>query len=287
MIVVRLKGGLGNQMFQIALGKKLEYLGKKVLFDINQIESRIDEHNITKSYEVFDIDLDVASSKDINSLIDLGTNLHDKIRRKIFGRKKTHYIETNFGDEDKKVYGFNDAYLDGYWQSYKYFSDCSSKVMDLFKFKPLTDDKNKYYEDKIFSCENPVSIHFRLGDYCTKENVKYFGNICTEEYYSKCINFLQNKYNNITFFVFSNDMKYAERFLDKKNYCVVDCNDEKNAWKDMYLMSICKSNIVANSSFSWWGAWLNKNNNKFVLAPKKWINGRDMKNICPDGWVRF
>ena len=82
-------------------------------------------------------------------------------------------------------------------------------------------------------------------------------------------------------------MKYAERFLDKKNYCVVNCNDEKNAWKDMYLMSICKSNIVANSSFSWWGAWLNKNNNKFVLAPKKWINGRDMKNICLDSWVRF
>lgn len=287
MIVVQLKGGLGNQMFQIALGKKLEYLGKKVLFDINQIESRIDEHNITKSYEVFDIDLDVASSKDIDSMSDTNTDLYNKIRRKIFGCKKTHYFEKNFGDEDKEIYSLSDAYLDGYWQSYKYFDDCSNIITDLFKFKPLTDDKNKYYEDKILSCENPVSVHFRLGDYCTKENIQYFGNICTEEYYSKGITFLQNKFNNVTFFIFSNDMKYAERFLDKKNYCVVDCNDEKNAWKDMYLMSICKSNIVANSSFSWWGAWLNRNNNKTVIAPEKWINGRDMKNICPDSWVRF
>ena len=287
MVVICLKGGLGNQMFQIALGKKLEYLGKKVLFDINQIESRIDEHNITKSYEVFDIDLDVASSKDIDSMSDTNTDLYNKIRRKIFGCKKTHYFEKNFGDEDKEIYSLSDAYLDGYWQSYKYFDDCSNIITDLFKFKPLTDDKNKYYEDKILSCENPVSVHFRLGDYCTKENIQYFGNICTEEYYSKGITFLQNKFNNVTFFIFSNDMKYAERFLDKKNYCVVDCNDEKNAWKDMYLMSICKSNIVANSSFSWWGAWLNRNNNKTVIAPEKWINGRDMKNICPDSWVRF
>ena len=287
MIIVRLNGGLGNQMFQIALGKKLEHLNKIVQYDINSIESRVEVSNMTKSYDVFDISLDIADSKDIEKLSDMHSSICDRIRRKIFGCKSTYYSEKRFGDEDKNIYDFDNAYLDGYWQSVNYFNDCSKIIVDLFKFKPFVDNQNKEYENIILSSENSVSIHVRLGDYCTKENVKDFGNICTDEYYSNSIRYFQNRFKKVNFCIFSNDIKYTERFLNKDNFFVINCNDEKNAWKDMYLMSICKNNIIANSSFSWWGAWLNRNNDKIVIAPQKWINSREMKNICPKDWVRL
>lgn len=287
MIIIRLNGGLGNQMFQLALGKKLEYLGNNVQYDINSIESRIDVHNIVKSYDVFDIDLDIANSKDIDKLSDLHCDLCTRIKRKFFGTKKTYYVEKKFGDEDKKIYKLDNAYLDGYWQSFCYFDDCRKSVADMFRFKLLDDGKNKYFENIILSCKNSVSIHIRLGDYCTKENVRDFGNICTDEYYSNCIEHFHNRFNDVNFFIFSNDLNYTKRFENRSNFYVINCNDEKNAWKDMYLMSICKHNIIANSSFSWWGAWLNHNDDKVVIAPKKWINGRKMENICPTNWLRF
>lgn len=287
MIIIRLNGGLGNQMFQIALGKKFEKLGKKVQFDIGPIESRIEVKNMTKSYEVFDLDLDVATFDNICKLSDMKNDLCSRIRRKIFGYKKTYYAEKKFGDEDKKLYLFNDVYLDGYWQSANYFEDCRDSILNLYKFNTLNDTKNKYYENKINSSMNSVSIHFRLGDYGTKENIQSFGNICTSEYYSKGIKYFQEKFKNVIFFVFSNEFKYIEKYYNKEKFVIVNCNDEKNAWKDMYLMSICKHNIIANSSFSWWGAWLNRNINKTVIAPKKWINGREMKKVCPSNWLRF
>ena len=111
--------------------------------------------------------------------------------------------------------------------------------------------------------------------------------ICTDAYYEKAIEYFTEKYEDPTFFVFSNEPQKVTDVINVPNAVIVDVNDELTAWADMYLMSQCHHNVIANSSFSWWGAWLNENPHKEVIAPQKWLNGERTPDICPDTWLRF
>ena len=134
---------------------------------------------------------------------------------------------------------------------------------------------------------NAVSLHVRRGDYLLAKNMSVLG-VCGLDYYKKAIEYVAKNVKNPYFFLFSDDIPWVEENL-KINYPyeIVDINNGKNSFYDLWLMKNCKHNIIANSSFSWWGAWLNENPNKIVVAPKKWMNTIKKVEVCPKDWIRI
>ena len=132
------------------------------------------------------------------------------------------------------------------------------------------------YERKMQET-NSVSIHIRRGDYLEVSDV--YGGICTPQYYEKAMKQMEKWHPDCHFFVFTNDVKWVKENYSGKNLTVVEGNDEDTGYIDMYLMTKCKHYILANSSFSWWGCYLNPSKDKKVIAPKQWIQGRDCKDI--------
>lgn len=137
--------------------------------------------------------------------------------------------------------------------------------------------------------KNTVSIHIRRGDYENDPEAKFvLGGICTLDYYKKSIEYLNERIEQPYYCLFSNNPEWTqENFAFLKNSLIIDWNLNKESWQDMMLMSMCRHNVIANSSFSWWGAWLNRNPDKIVIAPSKWFNIYEAADIVPDQWVRI
>ncbi|MCI6689512.1 MAG: alpha-1,2-fucosyltransferase, partial [Clostridiaceae bacterium] len=147
-------------------------------------------------------------------------------------------------------------------------------------------DVQKRYAEQI-SQNYSVSVHVRRGDYL---NYSYLQGICTPHYYEQAMQFFREKYRGkVKFYIFSNDIEWAENNFSEADCVIVEGNSGKDSFRDMQLMSLCKHNIVANSSFSWWGAWLNQNKEKIVIAPNKWINQEveEKIDVIPDDWVKM
>jgi hypothetical protein len=182
------------------------------------------------------------------------------------------------------------AYYSGYWISEEYFKEVENEVRDSFKFKGKLVHKNKDVAERIYNC-NSVSIHIRRGDYLeTDMNRKIYGNICTLNYYEKAIAKIHQKVENPSFFIFSNDIDWCRENLEVINAEYIDWNTGDDSFRDMQLMSLCKSNILANSTFSWWGAWLNVNKEKNVLVPSRFFNdilASNMDTLVPKDWIRI
>ena len=182
----------------------------------------------------------------------------------------------------------NNVYLNGYWQSEKYFNNIEDIIRKEITFKKEPNDLNKKHIDKIISA-NSVSVHIRRGDYMNNPSTKKKLGLCSDEYYFKAINYIAENIENIHFFIFSDEPQIAKNLLEKiKHPKTFIYNNNDNGSEDLRLMSYCKHNIIANSSFSWWGAWLNKNNNKIVTAPKHWFNYNPNPNdLILDTWIRI
>lgn len=182
----------------------------------------------------------------------------------------------------------NDAFYEGYWQNEKYWEDIKDIIVEDFEFKKIENRKLKQIED-ICKNENSVSVHIRRGDYLKPEFFKLYGNICTEDYYKRAINYMKENNPDAKFILFSNNIDWLRKEYSNYSFIIAsDYIDEKFPnWYEMYLMSICKHNIIANSTFSWWGAYLNKNHNKIVVGPKTWLNGLKSNDILPKGWVKI
>lgn len=287
MIIVNFFGGLGNQMFQYALFKKFQSLGLEVKADITHYEFN-NEHNGFELEKVFHLKIERANLNEIKSLKDNSIFLR-KYRRffHIFW-KKTDIEQISF-DFDGSIFYLKDAYLNGYWQSEKFFKDISPELRKDFSFKNI-DKNNKLILNKIIK-SNSVSIHIRRGDYVTNPNFnKFHGGICNISYYLKAIELIKRKVKKPVFFIFSDDLDWVKKNLPLlENTIFVDINKGKNSYKDLFLMSKCKHNILANSSFSWWAAWLNSNSDKIIVCPDKWFNSRrlDSKDIVPESWIRL
>lgn len=275
MKIIRLNGGLGNQMFQYAFAKELEYLypsDKIFLFGSNKEIQRI-----------FDIDLPFATTKDVMMLGDIKETYIGKIKRHYF-RKKTHILERDFSYNEflQKIIG--DVYYDGYWQTEKYFSHYNSDINNMFSFKLSIDKKNtELFENGKQYC----SIHIRRGDYTTIKGYDVIG----LDYYNKAINYIIGKIPGVIFVFFSNDIEWCKKNFDIEDAIFVDWNQRENSWQDLWLMSKCNYNIIANSTFSWWGAYLGKA--EIVIAPKKWMNRKkdyytySFNDIIPETWKRI
>lgn len=279
--VINIYGGMGNQMFQYALYLRMKNEGIKAGLNIYPAIYKMREMNRPTIFEVFKLDKNYHTEGKI-----LFWKLKNRILSSSFFEDEI-YKERREGTYDSLVLQTQKCIIDGYWQSEKYFLKYENELLTCFEFKHCLDEKNSKVLDYINQCEYPVSVHIRLGDYLTPANQKLFGDICTIEYYLKAMKWISSKNRQATFFIFSNDINKAKKILTEANCVFVDLNDEKNAWKDMYLMSRCKDNIIANSSFSWWAAWLNRNESKVVIAPRKWLNTEEMPEICPSSWIRL
>ena len=288
MIIVRVTGGLGNQMFQYAMYKSLEKKGKLVKLDSKSFYETKKEHNGYELERIFDIKPNKPTKEDLEKFDENNISTLFKIKRKLFGDKKFVY-DTKEYVFNKDVYKLKNTYLNGYWQSIKYFEGIENDIKKDFRFKNQLDNKNLEILNEIEN-SNSISIHIRRGDYMSPENYNMYGCIATPTYYKKAIKVIEEKVENPTFFVFSNDMDWVKKNIQiNSRVFYIDINSGNGSYKDMQLMSNCKHNIIANSSFSWWGAWLNENKNKIVIAPKKWINREDVDSdkieLFCEGWT--
>jgi hypothetical protein len=288
MIVVKLMGGLGNQMFQYALGRKLSISNKVPLkFDLTFLNDRTFKENFTyRDFELnkFNLEIEYANKEEIN-YFQKQNNLFNFYQYH-FGLKKNNlYItEKNKFHNFEKLY--NNLYLDGFWQSELYFKDIRIVLLKDFQFKNINNENEKIL-DKIMST-NSISVHIRRGDYVNNKIINNYHGTCPLEYYEESIKYFKERVIEPTFYFFSDDINWAkEAFGIQKNYVYIDINNNINNQLDMFLMSNCIYNIIANSSFSWWAAWLNQNSQKLTLAPKKWFEQNEPSNIIPENWIRI
>lgn len=262
MIVVKIMGGIGNQMFQYALGRHLSIKNNTELrLDLSSFDDmdhrpfKLDKFNtkILKAEENT-IPYPVKSRK---------LNRYRIFLYKIFGSKLKLRSEEQF-HFDREVLNYkNNNYLRGYWQSEKYFTDAKDRILEDFTFSSPIDPKFNDVVDLISKCES-VSLHIRRGDYLKNP----FHKTLALDYYHNAIALIKKKTQNPVLFIFSDDIKWCKENMNLNlNHHFISNNED---WEDLYLMTLCKHNIIANSTFSWWGAYLGINENKKVVAPKDW-----------------
>lgn len=286
MIIVKVMAGLGNQMFQYALFRSLLKQGRDAKLDISYYKKFL-AHNGYELPRIFNITEYYATKQESSNLGDIRLDIISRIIRKFIYTKKTHIIQ-NIGEGfgfDPTVLELDNLYLQGYWQSEKYFLFAEDELRRDFTFKKPLDPKNQSIEHLI-NQSNSISLHVRRGDYVKAPNL---GEVCTIEYYRNAINYIKSSLENPAFFVFSDDICWCKQHLQINNAVYVEGNYGLDSYKDMQLMSSCKHNIISNSSFSWWGAWLNSNKKKIVIAPDKWFKDRkiNVKDIIPDTWLKI
>ncbi|MBO4899852.1 MAG: alpha-1,2-fucosyltransferase [Lachnospiraceae bacterium] len=286
MIILQMSGGLGNQMFQYALYLKLKKLGREVKFD-DETSYELDNARPVQ-LAVFDITYPRATRQEVTDMRDSSPAWKDRIRRKLKGRNLKQYTEADYS-YDEHIFELDDTYLRGYFQTEKYFSDMRDEIYKTFTMrKDLMTEQTVQYEEDILSNEQSVSIHIRRGDYMTIEGGEIYAGICTDEFYDSAIKHVLEKYPDAVFYLFTNDSSWAEYFCNihsDVNIKVVEGNTEYFGYLDMYLMSRCRHHIVANSSFSWWGAWLGRDQSGMVIAPDPWFNCSNCADIHTDRMI--
>ena len=283
MIIVKLMGGMGNQMFQYALYRALLAQGKEVKLDREKFTHIDEKRDCFLDYGCFDLEYELCTKKEARKYV-LGTGMTARVLMRVFGDRSTHYYEKRGYEYDSAVMGLSEGYLDGGWQSWKYFKDIEPDIKKVYRFENKLAGRNKQFENQIQST-NSVAVHVRRGDYVKLQ--KIYGNICTIEYYNKAIEIINQTIVSPVFYFFSNDMDWTRRnFGDRKNYIYVEGNSETKGYIDMKLMSECQHQIIANSSFSWWAAYLNSNLDKKVICPDRWVNGKETLDVYCLDWIK-
>jgi hypothetical protein len=201
--------------------------------------------------------------------LDSDMKMISRIRRKLFGRKSLQLNDT--GEYIPDLLDKDNVYLYGYWDCDRYYDDITQILQEKIKFPKSNNPRNIEIIEKMQG-ENSVSIHIRRQDYLTVADGKRYMGICTDEYYKKAMEFIEEKAPNTVYYIFSDDIEYAKAHFNKDNMHIVDWNTGRESMYDMELMSYCKHNICANSTFSIWGARLNKNPHKIMVRPLKHDN---------------
>ncbi len=295
MIIANIVGGLGNQMFQYACARALASelgLPLKVTQDMFGVYS---SHYGPELERVFSLSLDVAQPSELVELIGV-LRVLPRVRR-VFANKvlaplrgRNFIVEPNF----RYWSGLRDrvqarGYLQGYWQSERYFIKHAITIRNDFKFKhPLTGKNAELARDILNTVA--VSVHIRRGDYVNNAKARSFHGVCQLEYYLNAIEILRTRDPRARFFAFSDDPKWVADVLLHRypDLILVENNKCESSYNDMRLMSLCQHHIIANSSFSWWGAWLNPSPEKVVTAPRQWfLNGYDDTDLVPSSWIRI
>lgn len=280
-IIVKILGGMGNQMFQYAAAKNLALkLGTELLLDIESLK-RHGERPFDLGH--FSITDKIANPNDFSKL---GYSVFSYPLIKI-KKHPNYYLEKEFTYNENLKNISLPVYLDGYFQSEKYFKEFETEIRKLLSFKLAANQNELIFTQKMQS-STPVSLHVRRGDYVTNPKATAQMGILDLYYYQNAMEILESKIANITYFIFSDDVEWVKSNLKVSRPVIyVTGNNGENAFRDMRLMSQCHHHIIANSSFSWWGAWLNPNQEKVIVAPRKWFQQAiSDQDLVPSHWLR-
>lgn len=289
MIYLKLTGGLGNQLFQYAAGMALaEHHHTGLKLDIRNLEK-----NPLRSYELhnFNISAEIAASDELkifdSERRSFVSDCADRFMRKLkpYYRQNIYY-EQGFHHDPNFFKAPKQVYLVGYWQSEKYFKHMSQTIRNECRVVPSPEKTNIELLETISRC-NAVCIHVRRGDYANDSKTRDYHGLCSPDYYEQATRQLCRKVVSPHFFVFSDDMEWTRNMIKLPGPTTfVDHNPLKNAFEDFRLMCKCRHHIIANSSFSWWAAWLSEHDEKTVFAPKKWFNKNNLntKDLIPEKW---
>ncbi len=290
MIIVQVAGGLGNQLQQYALYRKFVRLGREARLDISWFESsglEQKEDGVTSrelELAYFDRLIFEACTKEEKETLIGSEGLAGKVRRKLFPSTVHWFHESKMYHPE--LLSFEDMYISGYFACEKYYGDILYDLREKIQFPPANPLNKAMAEDMRDRAS--VSVHIRRGDYLDGENREIFGNICTGDYYKSAVDMIKEEVPDAHFYLFSDDIAYVKSKFAGDEYTVVDINRGKDSFYDMWLMSNCRHNICANSTFSFWGARLNPNEGKIMIRPTIHKNSqvfvkKEIEELWP-GW---
>jgi hypothetical protein len=290
MIIVRLLGGLGNQLFQYAAGLSLAHFhGQRLILDC----TRMDNYSL-RDYGLNNFCISAPKAKQ-EQIFKFTHSNKPKIIRELYKgwhRLKPYYRRPIYKEPyfhyDPKIWQTSkNVYLSGYFVSEKYFAHIQEAIQSEFRLSTIPSSANKTMLNKIKN-STAISLHIRRGDYAHNHKTLAKFGLCSLEYYQRCMQVIEAKISKPHYFVFSDDIFWAKNNLKaKQSMTFVDINDGQTAYEDLRLMSLCEHHIIANSTFSWWGAWLGTNPHKLVLVPKNWFKQKNIntKDLYPQNWL--
>ena len=285
MIIIRLKGGLGNQMFQYALGRSLSLehgLAFKVdssyLHSMNQSDRLLRLRN-------FNLDLEECGKDEIAVYAGAFQKILDCFLP--FSKKKK--ILEGSPRFDERVLHKKDGYFDGHWNTERYFQKFESAIVEDFRLKEPFGEAARIFFEKMQSEPNATSIHVRRGDYAAIKKIAERHGTLPISYYEQAMEGIAHKFPQAHFFIFSDDIAWAKEHMPKKYSLTFVSNPAIEDYEELMLMAMCKHNIIANSTFSWWAAWLNRNAEKVIIAPRRWFLDVtiDTRDLIPSSWQQI
>ena len=290
MIIVRLKGGLGNQMFQYALGRALQH-------------RRGDDLRLDATYllgdSVFKWDVPRAYDLDVFQIQPALAYIPRLLRRGGLSVSEAEAVPRSQAFVEEKEFGFHpevldltavNLYLDGYWQSECYFAGIQDQIREEFQFRTPLSPAGRAMAQSIASV-NSVCVNVRRGDYITSESSRNALGFIGEDYYRRGVDWIKARVSDPHLFINSDDMPWCRerlRFDLPTTYL-----DERYAgWKfgeQLQLMTMCKHFLIPNSTFAWWAAWLAGHPGKLVACPRRWFRNESIntKDLIPPGWARL
>ncbi len=290
MVIVKLIGGLGNQLFQYALGRRIaKTRGAPLKLDVSSFAT----YKLHGGYvlDALDIKADIATPGEVERLIGRPTLIR-RVLRRVLGPGANHIVEPHAHFAKSILLAPDDCYLEGYWQSEKYFSDIRGELLKELRPKRPLEGKNAECA-ALIAGTNSVSLHVRRRDFATDSNTNKVHGTCGPDYYVSAIDRIRQEHGTPHLFVFADDMAWAREALHPD--CPVTCVDHNGAaaHDDLRMMGLCRHNIIANSTFSWWGAWLNRNPRKTVICPRRWLADPSvipdydefLADLIPGSWV--
>ncbi|WP_305842135.1 alpha-1,2-fucosyltransferase [Photobacterium leiognathi] len=283
---VNIIGGLGNQLFQYATAYSYcKKNNKKLVVDVSEFTN----------YDVHPLRLDKLSindefNKNVKGYFE---KIYYKILKKVsfLANVSGHYFEKGLRYDDLLLKNNKIINLTGYFQTEKYFSSYHDELCELLIPSETLNNYQNLIKEMINN-SNSLSLHIRRGDYLSNPEAQKTHGICDINYFNRAVEYLLNNKiidNNTKFFIFSDDIEWCKENISFKNEIIFVSGDSTSPEKDMYLMSLCDNNIISNSTFSWWGAWLNQNKEKTVIAPCQWFKEKslDSSDIIPAGWIKL
>jgi hypothetical protein len=288
VIITRLSGGLGNQMFQYAAGMRLATVRRTQLkLDLTLLDARGGSAT-PRVYELdrFSLSAQRATSQETEALLakrPIAARISSRLDRRAAARERHfHY--------DPAVARLPDTTcLEGYWQSERYFADVAERMRREFAFRSAPSGRNAEVAREI-AARKAVSLHVRRGDYASDPRTRDFHGLCPLDYYDRAVAYVSERVRDPFFVLFSDDPQWTRTHLALGSEAIViDHNGPQDGAEDLRLMSLCHHHVIANSTFSWWGAWLSANPKKIVVAPERWFTDRtrDTSDLLPASWVRL
>lgn len=280
MIIVKVWGGIGNQLFQYVFGQYLRHkFGQDVFYDNNSFVST----DKLRKPELYAVDNEIKYDNHCGFSKTRGVK--NRILRFLFQiHPKHHYIAE--GSPFPQNYNADHVYFfQGYWQDIKFYEWLQSNVSSFTVRSQQWPNELTAIRKKITSTENSVSIHIRRGDYFKPENVAIYG-VCDAAYFNRALDIVSQQVRNAKLFVFSDDLKWVKENIKLPEDAVLIPNYGVSQFAYIELMSLCKHHIISNSSFSWWGAVLNANKSTVVISPSKWTRTSN-KTIALNSWKKI